>query len=112
MTPEQFMTRLGQDESLDFEDSIALIEAHFDYTPCAFRNGEQHNAAGENGGSCKILAFGQLMGLDEQQTLACFGRFYRDVLATPNGTDHANIRNFMAHGWAGVEFEGTALKRR
>ena len=24
-----------------------------------------------------------------------WGQYYRDVLATPDGTDHANIRNFM-----------------
>ena len=112
MTPEQFVARLGTDNSLDFEDSMALIEAHFDYTPCAFSNGDQHNGAGENAGSCKILALGQLLGLSEAQTLACFGRFYRDVLATPEGSDHANIRNFMRTGWAGVHFEGTPLRRR
>lgn len=112
MTPEAFICRLGKDENLDFEDSMAVIDAHFDYTPCAFINGEQHNAAGENAGSCKILAFAQLMGLDEQQTLACFGRFYRDVLATPQGSDHANIRNFIRSGHQGVRFEGSPLRRR
>jgi len=111
MTPEELAARIGIDESLDFEHSIAVIDTHFEYTPCAFRNGEQSNAAGENGGSCKILAFGRLLGLSEQQTLNCFGRFYRDVLATPDGTDHANIRNFIRHGWSGVCFEGEPLKR-
>ncbi|KEA65715.1 Type III effector HopPmaJ [Marinobacterium lacunae] len=111
MTPEQFAERIGNDTSLDFEDTIAVIDAHFEYTPCAFRNGEQQNAAGENGGSCKILAFGQLMKLNEQQTLKCFGRFYQDVLATPEGSDHGNIRNFMRSGWSGVKFESEALKR-
>lgn len=111
MTPEEFADRIGADMTLDFEDSMAMIDAHYHYTPCAFHNGEQQNAAGENGGSCKILAFGQLLELSEAQTLSCFGRFYRDVLATPDGKDHANIRNFMRTGWSGVTFEGEPLKR-
>jgi hypothetical protein len=112
MTPEQFIARLGNDDSIDFEETMAVIDAHFDYTPCAFSNGEQHNAAGENAGSCKILAFARLMGLNEAQTLACFGRFYRDVLATPDGSDHGNIRNLMRSGLAGVRFDGEPLRRR
>ena len=27
--------------------------------------------------------------------------YYRDVLATPDGDDHPNIRNFMKSGWEG-----------
>jgi hypothetical protein len=50
-------------------------------------------------------------GLDKEQTLACFGKFYRDdVLKNPSGTDHENIRSFMACGWDAVEFEAEALK--
>jgi len=57
-------------------------------------------------------AFGQLQGLSEQQTLACFGEHYRKVLATPGETDHANIRTFMRHGWAGIRFDGAALQAK
>jgi hypothetical protein len=112
MTPEAFVARLGSDDSIDFEDTMAVINEHFDYAPCAFNNGEIFNEAGQNEGSCKIFGFGKLMGLDEAQTLACFGRFYRDVLATPEGTDHGNIRNFMQSGWAGIQFEGESLRRK
>ena len=46
--------------------------------------------------------------LTENQTLACFGDYYRvDVLENPNAYDHQNIRQFMEHGWCGVEFEKT-----
>ncbi|GAK84871.1 type III effector HopPmaJ [Vibrio ponticus] len=39
-----------------------------------------------------------------------FGDFYRkDVLGNPDGDDHQNIRNFIAHGWNGIKFEGQAL---
>lgn len=112
MTPEEFVGRIGQDDSLDFEHTQAVISEYFDYTPCAFSNGNVNNDAGQNEGSCKIFAFGQLMQLDQAQTLACFGRFYRDVLNTPEGTDHGNIRNFMQSGWDGIRFEAQALVRK
>ncbi|SIQ68716.1 HopJ type III effector protein [Marinobacterium stanieri] len=112
MTPEEFASRIGQDDSLDFEDTQAVISEYFDYTPCAFSNGEVANDAGQNEGSCKIFALGQLLQLDQAQTLACFGRFYRDVLNTPDGSDHGNIRNFMVTGWDGIKFEGQPLQRK
>ena len=101
-------------ESVEFANVMAVITENFVYTPCRFSNGIGDdlvvNAAGENEGSCKIFALGQLLGLDEDQTLACFGKFYReDVLQQPDGVDHANIRTFMRHGWAGIHFAGQAL---
>lgn len=97
----------------DFEDVQAHILAHHDYTPAAFDNGDgQHNAAGQNEGSCRLFAFARLAGLAETDTLLCFGRHYRDVLATPDGSDHANIRQFMRHGWDGIRFHGEALQPR
>jgi len=69
------------------------------------------NAAGENEGSCKIFSFAQLQQLDETQTLNCFGRYYReDVLKNPQGSDHANIRTFIKHGWQHITFDNTALE--
>ena len=54
----------------------------------------------------RLLALGQHLNLNQAQTLALFGRFYReDVLNNPNGDDHANIRNFMETGHEGVVFE-------
>jgi hypothetical protein len=49
------------------------------------------------------------MNLDAETTLRCFGRFYQDVLNTPEANDHMNIRNFIKDGWAGIAFEGQAL---
>lgn len=109
MTPEEFANRIGQDDGLDFEDTQAVINEHFDYTPSAFSNGKIRNEAGQNEGSCKIFALGQLLQLNQEQTLACFGRFYRDVLNTPDGSDHGNIRNFMVSGWDGIRFESQPL---
>lgn len=97
-------------ELIEFNETMAVISAHYCYQPCQFRNGDLHNEAGSNEGSCKIFAFGQLNDLSEQATLACFGQYYReDVLQNPQGDDHGNIRNFMEHGWQGIHFEGVAL---
>ncbi|TBW50008.1 type III effector HopPmaJ [Marinobacter halodurans] len=93
----------------DFEDTLALIDRFFEFTPTAFRNGPLENEREENGGSCRIFALGQLAGLPEQQTLACFGRHYRTVMDDPSGTSHANIRQFISTGWSGIEFGGRAL---
>ncbi|GAB2651145.1 HopJ type III effector protein [Vibrio panuliri] len=97
--------------SVEFAQSIAVIEANYSFTPTAFSNGTMRNPQGENNGSCKILAFALQHQLSEEQTLAMFGEFYRvDVLGNPDGHDHQNIRNFIAHGWQGVKFEGKALE--
>lgn len=112
MTPEQLADALKNNQAVEFEDTMAVIDAHFTYTPTAFKNGEQDNEAGQNAGSCKILAFGQLMGLSEEETLRAFGRFYQDVLNTPEDDDHGNIRNFMRSGWNGVAFAKAPLERR
>lgn len=97
-------------QDVQFEQTIATIEANYEFSPTAFTNGETANDANQNNGSCKIFAFGQLNKLSEEATLACFGRFYReDVLGHPDGDDHANIRNFIKFGWQGVKFEGEAL---
>ncbi|MBE8556516.1 HopJ type III effector protein [Vibrio cyclitrophicus] len=111
MELETFLENLKQaPESVQFEDTMQVIEASYDFSESEFRNGDVVNAAGQNNGSCKIFAFGLALGLSVDQTLACFGQFYRnDVLDFPENTDHQNIRNFMIHGWGGVEFSLPAL---
>lgn len=100
-------------EAVQFADVIECIDSNYAVTLQAFRNGEVHNEAGTNGGSCKILAFAQLHQLSPAQTLQLFGDYYReDVLQHPDGTDHGNIRNFMQTGWDGVEFAGPVLVPR
>lgn len=109
MTLNEFLERVGNDSTLDFEDTMQVIADNYSYTPTGFNNGDVRNDAGQNEGSCKIFAFAQLNGLDQAQTLACFGRFYQDVLNTPEGSDHGNIRAFMAQGWDGISFDAAAL---
>ncbi len=98
-------------ESITFNDTIGVIDAMYDFTPTAFTNGTLRSDAGQNNGSCKIFSFARLQQLTPQQTLHCFGDYYRkDVLRNPDGADHQNIRNFMKSGWEGIRFEGEALK--
>ena len=98
-------------DTIEFKDTMEVIEAMYDFTPSAFKNGELLNEAGQNSGSCKLFSFARLQGLSQQQTLQCFGAYYReDVLKHPHGSDHQNIRNFIKSGWAGIEFDHPALK--
>ncbi len=110
---QNLLERLKKGEA-DFEDVIAYVNEHFDYSPTRFTNGKGAdpviNPAGKNEGSCRVFALARLKGLDEADTVQLFGRFYRDdVLKNPNADDHANIRRFIEDGWAGIQFEGTAL---
>jgi hypothetical protein len=114
MTIEQLLEQVRkQPESIEFDQVMQVIAEHYDYTPTAFSNGEVHNPAGSNEGSCKLFAFAQLNNLGEMETLALFGRYYRDdVLGNPGGEDHANIRNFILDGWLGIRFAGQPLVAR
>lgn len=111
---ETFFRQLSiEPETISFGQSIALIDALYQFTPTAFQNGALANAAGENNGSCKILAFAAMHKLSEPQTLQLFGDYYRlEVLPDLKGNNHANIRNFMRTGWDGVSFSGQALRAK
>ncbi len=99
-----------QPETINFTDTMSVIEYSYHFSPAAFNNGEFFNEADQNNGSCKLFAFAQLHQLSEAQTLACFGHYYRDdVLSTPDGEGHKNIRNFMKSGWDGIKFEAMPL---
>ncbi len=108
---KQFLQTLATaPDSVTFNATIAVIDAHYDFTPTAFCNGELQNEAGQNNGSCKVFSFAKLHNLTAQQTLHCFGTYYRDdVLKHPQGTDHQNIRNFIRTGWTGIVLKGNAL---
>jgi hypothetical protein len=108
---KQFLQTLATSpDSIAFSETIAVIDTNYDFTPVAFKNGELQNEAGQNNGSCKLFSFAKLHNLTQQQTLACFGAYYRDdVLKNPQAADHQNIRNFIKFGWDGVVFQGNAL---
>ena len=112
MTISTFIQKIkSEPNDIAFSDTIGIIDNYFDFTPTAFHNGELYNEAGQNSGSCKVFAFAKRVELTVEETLACFGTYYRvDVLQNPEGTDHQNIRNFMKTGWEGIQFEGTPLR--
>ncbi len=109
-----FLEKLNNTEkSIEFTDTMAVIEANYNFSETAFSNGSQKNEAGQNSGSCKLFAFAKLQNLSEQQTLACFGAYYReDVLQHPDAQDHQNIRQFIINGWAGINFSAAALTEK
>ena len=75
-----------QSATVEFEQVMQVIKDSYNYQPTSFTNGELVNQAGTNEGSCKIFYFAQLNELNQQQTLACFGRYYReDVLENSTG---------------------------
>lgn len=109
---EDFLHKLRtQPERILFTDTMETIEANYEFTPVRFTNGSAVNEAGTNSGSCKLFAFAKLQQLSKEETLACFGDYYRVyVLQYPDATNHANIRNFMITGWEGISFDGEALR--
>lgn len=111
MNIKNFLEELNvHPEVADFNALMTLIDNNYKFTPCAFKNGGLQNQKDENNGSCKLFYFAKLQGLTEDETLACFGIYYRDdVLKNPDSDNHQNIRNFMEYGWQGIQFSGAAL---
>jgi hypothetical protein len=108
---EQLLTLITalKGNSLKFNQVIEFIETYYQHTPTAFKNGDAYNEATQNQGSAKVFAFAQINNLSAADTLFLFAEHYQSVLANPDTVDHQNIRQFMAHGWPGVVFEGEAL---
>ncbi|WP_299016272.1 HopJ type III effector protein [uncultured Polaribacter sp.] len=109
MTIQEFKTKLQENTTVAFSDTMQVIEDNYKFTPTAFTNGTIENKAGENSGSCKLFAFAKLQKLSKAETLACFGEHYQNVLEDANGDAHQNIRNFMQTGFDGLNFNGEAL---
>ncbi|CAL2089104.1 HopJ type III effector protein [Tenacibaculum sp. 190524A02b] len=100
-------------KSINFTDTITIIEELYQFTPAAFTNGTLYNNANQNNGSCKVFAFALKQQLTKEETLACFGQYYfEDVLQNPTGNDHQNIRNFINTGFEGLRFEKEPLIRK
>ncbi|MFD0792562.1 HopJ type III effector protein [Mucilaginibacter litoreus] len=95
--------------SLAFSDVLTFINTYYEHQPTAFKNGDVYNESTQNQGSARVFAFAQLNNLSAEETLYLFAEHYQSVLAHPDATDHQNIRQFMANGWPGIVFEGTAL---
>jgi HopJ type III effector protein len=108
---DQLITLLSnlKAQTTKFNDVVTFIESYYQHTPTAFKNGDAYNEASQNQGSAKVFTFAQLNNLSAEDTLYLFAEHYQAVLATPDATDHQNIRQFMANGWQGIAFEGEAL---
>ena len=100
---KEFAEKVKSGAEVSFEESMAVIDEHYVYIEVPFQNGDLANAAGENTGSAKILAFGLMTQMTKEQTLGMFGDFYRNL--SKDGSDHMNIRNFIKNGFDGVVFD-------
>jgi hypothetical protein len=111
---EQLLTLITASKQglLLFNEVINLIETYYNHQPTAFKNGDAYNQATQNQGSAKVFYSAQLNNISAADTLWLFAEHYQSVLAKPDATDHQNIRQFMAHGWEGVVFEGEALSAK
>jgi len=118
MTLDELLKNLhDQPDKIDFNDVMETINNEYNYSPSTFTNGQAENLitneSGTNEGSCKIFSFAKLNSLTKDQTLACFGKYYReDVLQNPSGKDHANIRTFMKYGLDDIIFTNSALDKK
>ena len=100
-----------------FNEVMAKVDECYAFSPTEYVSGkgtaiEVKNAPGTNNGSCKTFYFAKLHNLSPGAALRLFCEHYEDVLATPDGDSHANIRAFMANGWDGISFAGEALRMR
>lgn len=98
-----------KNNAVSFKEVIEYIETYYQHQPTAFKNGGTYNEATQNQGSAKVFSFARMNNLSKEDTLHLFAEHYQAVLNTPDATDHQNIRQFMQHGWSGIEFEGQAL---
>lgn len=110
MSISDLLTQLQQPSPLFvFNEVMDLINDQYDFSPCAFVNGDVENSADENQGSCRVFAFAQAHSLDQAETLKLFAEHYQQVLSDPDGDSHGNIRAFMKNGWNGVVISGQPL---
>ncbi len=101
-----------QSGQVTFKEVIDFIETLYAHQPTAFKNGNVYNEATQNQGSAKVFYFAQLNQLSASDTLNLFAEHYQSVLNSPDGNDHQNIRQFILHGWNGIQFEGKALQKK
>lgn len=97
-----FAKKIKAGTDVNFAETLAFLDEHYQYFAVPFQNGDQSNAANVNTGAAKIFSFGLMTKMSEKEVLTMFGEIYRDL--TPTGTDHANIRAFLKSGWKGVSF--------
>jgi hypothetical protein len=93
-----------KNNTITFKEVLEFIDADITHAARAFKNGEAFNEATQNQGSAKVFTFAQKHNMSAADTLYLFAEHYQAVLATPEAVDHQNIRQFMIHGWQGIQF--------
>jgi|TARA_B110000977_G_scaffold142834_1_gene181408 hypothetical protein len=111
-TQEFGLTGVKFTEIMDKVGECYVFDPTAEYSSGVGTDLRTDNPPGTNIGSLKTYYFAHLHGLDEASTLRLFCEHYKDVLDTPDGDSHLNIRAFMENGWDGIEFKGTALRLR
>ena len=111
MTQDEYLEALKSGASIEFEELISIIDKQYHYTSAAFTNGDMENSKDENQNSAKLFCFAAMYQLTELETLNCFGQYYQEVLNTPDGDSHPNIRNFITYGWSGLKFNSPVLSK-
>lgn len=96
---------------ITFQLVMDTIDELYDVSEVAFSVGDVASTPGQNMGSAKIFSFGKMNQLEESTVLNLFGDYYRkDVVESPDGDDHGNIRAFIKGGWDSVKFpDGYAI---
>lgn len=103
----------GGKDKVTLKETLAFIDEHYLYFEVPFKNGPLYSKPNENVGSAKIFSFALMTRMSEAQALSMFGEVYDAVKATPAGTDHPNIRQFMKTGLKEVLFEsGLAISSK
>jgi hypothetical protein len=93
-----------KNHTITFKEVLEFIETDITHVPTAFKNGEAFNEATQNQGSAKVFTFAKKHEMSAADALYLFAEHYQAVLATPEAADHQNIRQFMIHGWQGLQF--------
>ena len=102
---KEFAERIKKGGSVkNFDETLSLIDTHYNYFAVPFTCGDAVNPPNVNTGAAKVFSFGLMTKMSVDETLKLFGEHYDSVKSNPNGSDHANIRNFIKKGWAGSTY--------
>lgn len=107
---KELIEQIEQPQHL-FAETLAFIDAWFDFSPSRFNNNGLVNKETENHGSAKIFALALQLNLSKQQTLLCFGEHYRNLALSPDNS-HLNIRRLINADLAGIAFDNFPLRAR
>ena len=91
---------------------LAVIRMFYLIEPQEFEVGSYHNALGDNLDTLAIIGYAEVHHLTDSETLAMFCEAYTEVLNSPDGDNHPNIRAFMDVGHKGFRLKFFPLQLR